>query len=76
MPTSHDALGFWGISAILAAYLGLCIRFGAVPKKSGGFLRRADNSVAFWIVIAICGAGLFVLVFLALLASVSWPPAG
>jgi hypothetical protein len=76
MPTMHDALGLWGISAALAAYLGLCVAFGKAPKKFGGFLKRSENPGVFWTVIGIGSIGLIVLIFLAIYASMPWTALG
>jgi predicted alpha/beta hydrolase len=75
MPTGQDALGLWGVSATLSISIGLCIRFGKAPGISG-YLKRSEQPGAFWTAMAISAVGLFVLVFLAIYASVPWAAMG
>jgi hypothetical protein len=70
------ALGLWGISVVLAAYIGLCMVVGKAPTKFGGLVKRSEQPGVFWVSMGIMGVGLFVLVFLAIYASVPWAAFG
>ena len=73
MPTYHDAPGLWIIAGLLGACIGLCVAFGRAPTRSYGWLRRSEHPGAFWLAMGVAGVGLFVLVFLALYATIRWP---
>jgi hypothetical protein len=74
MPTASDAPGLWAITVLGAAGVAAMIHFGRGPWTIYGTVRRSENPVAFWVSVGIFAIADFVLAFMALLASVPWPP--
>ena len=68
MPTNHDALGLWAVTAFLAAYLGLCIAFGRAPGRTM-WIKRSERPGVFWTVMCLGGVGVFVLMVTSLYAT-------
>jgi len=73
MPTLRDAPLLWLLCALIAAYIGLCLRLGRLYGR-GTPVRRDEQPAPFWGGIAGMGAVLVGMLFLALLASAPWPP--
>lgn len=63
---SDTALGVLAASALFGAFIGLCIKFGAIPGQGFRLLRRADRPEAFGATLTImsvmfCGCMIIVL---------------
>jgi MFS family permease len=72
MPAHSDAVGVWGLAAMLAALILGIVAWGKFPSRLG-MVRRREEPRRFWLGVAVLGAGLFVVSLLALYASISLP---
>jgi hypothetical protein len=75
MVTQEDAPGVWATAGLAGLCLAVVVWRVKFPAH-GGYpaVTRKGEPVSFWFLVALMGAFVFVLVFLALMASVPWPP--
>ena len=72
--TPADAPIWWLLVGVTVLTLAAILHWRRWPTKTQGWVERNERPGLYWTGVAIVGVWLFVNLFLALMASIDWPP--